>query len=111
MVSRAIEMLDIAHAIVLLIVIGWAEFGVFPRTRYGQWWRRSWPKVLVVGGAGIAALEGFSLLRGVFVDPYNFALGAMMVVGGALNLRMPKTTSSATDKPSAKGRDTDQTPK
>jgi hypothetical protein len=108
--ERAMERVSIPHAIVLLIVIGWAEFGMFPRTRYGLWWRRSWPKVLIVGGAGIAALEIF-LHPPLFADPAMIALGVMMIVGGALNLRRPTTATSATAKSSGQGRDADQTPK
>lgn len=107
---RAMERVDIPHAIVILMVIGWVAFGVVPRTVYGLWWRRSWPKVLIVGGAGIAALEVFQFLQyPPRADRAMFAVGAMMLVGGALSLRRPKSASSPTGNPRAQGRDTEQT--
>ncbi len=99
------------YAIVILIVVGWVAFGVVPRTVYGLWWRRSWPRILIVGGAGILAWEVFGFFRPPRPDAAMFAVGAMMIAGGALNLRKARTASSPTDKPSGQGRNTDQTPK
>jgi len=105
--ERAMRSIDeeprIADVIVILIIlVGWAEFGVFPRTRYGLWWRQSWPKILIVGGAGIAAWEGFRFLQGPPSAYAEFmALGAMMIVGGVLNLKRARTTTGTTDKPNA----------
>ncbi len=115
--ERAMRSIDeeprIADAIVILIIlVGWAEFGMFPRTRYGLWWRRSWPKILIVGGAGIVAWEGFGFLQLPSSAYAEFmALGAMMIVMGALNLKRARTTTGTTEKPSAQGTDADQRPK
>lgn len=83
---------------------------IIRRTPYGLWWRRSWAKILIVVGTGISARElGFHYYLSR-LDPAMFAIGAVMIVAGALNLKRPKATTSTTDKPSAEGRDADQTP-
>jgi hypothetical protein len=96
----------IPFTVAKLLFVFFTVRAIIRRTPYGMWWRRSWPKVLIIFGTGLGASEVFGLLDRIHVyprpSPSVFALSAVMIVAGALNLRRPITSAGAKDKPSAR---------